>query len=244
MTISGFGYRVSSFSGTDYGALAIANGLTLVGWYRSDLGVTGTSGTGKASLAPVAGSLSAITPHGSATNGIGSVGAGLNGKASLIQDGSTQKGLLTAPTLAAPGTTNIHKYWIARQVGSGIGTPRGILQEGGGGAYDVYLANATSVLASGTGIVTGQNLTNNVFQRYRVTWCVNPSEFKLGNLTALTSNGTSSAPNTARTFGDILTSYEWLMYLECTGPKANFLTFAAAADTAARTVDWTTAIEI
>ncbi len=118
-------------SGTDYAALAVSNSLTVIGYFRADLGVTGTSGTGKASWANQSGAMSAITPHGGATNGIGSVGAGLNSKASLIQNGVNQKGLMTAPTLAAAGTTNIHKYWIGRQI-AGSGTPRGILQETGG----------------------------------------------------------------------------------------------------------------
>ncbi len=51
MTISGFGFRVSS--GVDaFAALATANSLTTIGLFRGDSGVTGTSGTGKASWKP------------------------------------------------------------------------------------------------------------------------------------------------------------------------------------------------
>ncbi len=110
---------------------------------------------------------------------------------------------------------------------------------------DVYFNSSVGMTIAGTG-VAGPNITNNVFERCRVSWtgAVATNEAKVGSQAAVTGTGSNVTPNTARAFSDLLTNYEWLMYLEVTGTKANFLTFAAAADTAARTVDWTTAIEV
>lgn len=245
MGISGFGYRtVPLIPGTDYGALAIANGLGVVGWYRGDLGVTGTAGTGKASWAPVAGLMSAITPHGTATNGIGSVTAGLNGKAGLKLDGSTQIGQYTAPVLAAPNATNWHRYWIARQASAGVS---GGVRKVFGDAGDVYrleLASATVIYAYGAGPST-PGVTHDVWQRGRVCYTGSTTgEYKQGASLLTGGTGATAAPGTTRQFGSLLLNWEFLLYMELTGPKANFLTFAGLADTAARTVDWTTAVEI
>lgn len=230
-------------SGTDYAALAISNGLTVGAYYRGDFGLSGAAGSGYASWANISGAIGAITPHGSATNGIGSAGTGLNGRASLKQDGATQKGQFTAPALAVPGTTNFHKYFITKQASGGSSSPRGILQETGG-VYDVYMSTGTVMNASGTGPVTPQNITQDVWQRTRISWTGGAGcELKIGSSAAVTGSGVNTAPNTARLFGDLLSNWEWLMYLELYGPKANFLTFAAAADTASQD-DWTSAVQI
>lgn len=232
-------------SGTDYAALAVANGLTVVGLFRADIGLSGSQGTGLASWAPLAGTMSAITPHGSATNGIGNATAGLNGKAGLIQNGATQKGMYTAPALAAPGTANWHRYWIARQATGNSGSVRKALSETGD-AYKVELAAGTVLYAYGAGPSGSPGVNPDTWQRGRISYTGADSngEFKLGANLVTGGTGANTAPATARQFGDLLLNWEWLMYLEVTGPKANFLTFAGLADTAARTVDWTTAIEI
>ncbi len=187
--------------------------------------------------------MSAITPHGSATNGIGSVSAGLGGKAGVLLDGSTQKGAYTAPVLAVPGTTNWHRYWIARQI-AGTGGVRLILSETG----NVYMVQfATSVQVYAYGCQSNGNLVaTGTWQRGRVS-CTGAStgEIKIGNQTPGTggTGAVNTAPDTARQFGDLGLNWEWLMYGEFTGTKANFLTFAAAADSLALTT-WTSAIEI
>ena len=227
---------------TDYAALAVAHGLTVVSYRRGDSGLTGSSGTGAASWANLAGAASAITPHGSATNGIGAATAGLGGKAGLKLDGSTQKGLFTAPALAAPATTNIHDYWIARQASGGSGVARGVLQETGG-ANDVYMGTALAITALGANV--SSVIVNDAWQRCRISRTGGAGcEIKCGAAAAVTGTGPNTAPNTARVFGDLLLNWEWLLKMQLIGPKANFLTFSAAADVAARTVDWTTAIQI
>jgi hypothetical protein len=232
-------------TGTDYAALAAANGLTFIGGYRADLGVTGTSGTGKASWAPLPGSaLSAVTPDASATNGIGSVTAGLGGKAGLLLNGATQMGQFTAPALAAPATTNWHRYWIQRQPSPGTGAVRCVFDRNADADQKVEYSSPTNLAAYGCGVAGATVL--DAWQRCRVSYTgAGTSEFKWGS-GSTTSGGSASnvAPNTSRRFGSLLLNQEFLLYVELTGPKANFLTWAGLVDTASRTVEWTTAIEI
>lgn len=235
-------------TGTDYGALAVSNGLTVIGYYRADYApsVTGSSGTGKASWAPISGAMSAITPDGSATNGIGSATAGVNGRAGLKLNGATQMGAYTAPVLAAPGTTNWHRYWIARQASGGSGGVRNVLSGSDTTAYMVQLAAGTVIYAYGTGASASPGTVDDTWQRGRVSYTgvTATGEFKLGsNLVTGGGAATTAAPATARTFGSLLLNWEWLMYMEVTGPLANFHTFATAADAAAQT-DWTSAVQI
>jgi uncharacterized repeat protein (TIGR02059 family) len=235
---------VSGPTGTDFGALAVANGLGVVGYFRADFGLSGSSGSGLAAWANLAGAMSSITPHGSATNGIGTATAGLGGRAGLIQNGATQKGAYTAPVLAVPGTTNWHRYLIARQAAGGSGAARKVLSETGD-AYKVEFASALQVYAYGCQS-NGNLVTSDVWQRWRISCTgANTGEIKIGSQ-AVGTGGTgalNTAPDTARQFGDLPLGLEWLMYMELTGTKANFLTFAAAADAAAQST-WTNAIQI
>jgi hypothetical protein len=211
-------------TGTDFAALAVSNGLGVVGYFRADSGLSGSSGSGLASWAPLSGAMSAITPHASATNGIGAATAGLGGRAGLKLNGATQMGQYTAPTLAVPGTTNWHRYWVARQASSGVsGAAREILTESGN-AYMVQFASSTQVYAYGCQS-NGNLATNDVWQRYR-TSCTgaNTGQIKIGSQAAGTggTGATNTAPNTARVFGNLVLNHEFLMYMEVTGPLANF----------------------
>lgn len=226
----------------NFAALAIGAGLGVVGYYRADQGVSGVAGSGSALMKNLSGADSDIIPDGAATNGIGTLGLGLNSRPSLIQNGATQKGKYTAPALALPGTTNFHKYYLAYQP-TGAGAPRGVLQETGG-AYDVYLSTATLLNLTGTGIAA-QAITQDVWQRTRISWTGGAgSEVKIGSAVAQTGVGSNVAvPNVNRFFGDLLCTFRWLMYIELTGPKANFLTFAGLADAVTQT-EWSNAIQI
>lgn len=113
-----------AFSG-DFAALATTYSLTVKGFWRGDLGVSGTTGTGKALWTNQSGTFGNIAPDVGATDGIGSVGAGLNGRASVITNGSTQRGAYTATAQVAPNTTNLHKWIIAREISPTGGVPRG-----------------------------------------------------------------------------------------------------------------------
>ena len=225
-------------TGTDYGALGIAQGLSLVGYFRADYGVSGTAGSGKALWAPIAGTMSAMTPDGTATNGIGSVSAGLGGRAGLLTNGASQMSQYTAPALVAPGTTNWHRYWLQKQLSPGSGAVRKVFDDAGSG-YKVEYSTATNLAAYGCGVAAATN--QDVWQRCRISYTGSgTSEIKWGNGTA-TSGGSASntVPGTARTFGNLVWGVEALMYLEFTGTKANFLTFCGLADTAIQT-DWGT----
>ena len=231
-------------TGTDFAALAAANGLTTVGYWRADFGLSGASGSGFASWTNLSGSSSAITPDGTATNGIGTATAGLGGRAGLVQNGATQKGTFTAPVLAAPGTTNWHRYWIARQSSTGVsGAARKFLSETGD-AYKIEAASTTVIYAYGAGPSGSPGIVNDTWERGRVSYTGSTTgEFKLGSTLVTGGTGGNTAPATTRQFGDLLSNWEWLMMIEVTGTKANFLAFATAADAAAQST-WTNAIQI
>lgn len=236
---------VSGFDG-NFGKLAQKFNLTVIHYFRGDLGVTGTSGTGKGSWANQLGASTAITPHGTATNGIGSVGAGLNGRASVVTNGVDQKGMYTAPALAPPATTAWTTWMIARQLSGGSASPRGILQQTGG-ANDLYWQSATivnQVQAGGT-TVTNETGAQNVWFRWQIvaTGVDATSHLQIGSNTTQSPGVGNVALNVNRTFSDLLTKMEFLCILQAQGAVADIAAYNAAASPLAQKF-WTNAIQI
>lgn len=245
----------SSFSG-DFAALAATYSLNVRLFARGDLGVTGTTGTGKSSWANQSGDGSAITFGSGATNGIGSVGA-LNGKATVLGNGATQFGGYTFPSGPLPGTTNRHLYLVQRIVAN-PGASQGYMHFGTGFGANQYLncfADQTSPAADIVlGNVSPGAQTSGVIinQWYRgkvsfiggadvIRWgahaptAVTTGNYQIGNAWSFNHNGSGSAI--------IGTETALIMHLE--GTLANYNLFTAAADPLLATF-WSgaTAIEI
>lgn len=242
----------STFSG-DFGALFNSySGLTVRAYYRGDLGVSGTTGTGKSAWANQLGDFSAMAPGSGMTNGIGTPGTGLNGKASLIANGATQCGNYTAPSAPAPATTNVHLYAIERfpSAPSSIGYMH---------SSNPYTLDQAASQANPAANVTMQNggvgpITSGVVlnQWYRLR-----ASFMGGTIADVLRIG-AHAPTSVATSNTVsnlvwgwggaynatvLCPLEGLLYVHVEGPLATFLTAAADADAKAQAF-WTSAIEI
>jgi hypothetical protein len=237
----------SSFAG-DFGALFTGYGLTVNGYFRSDLGVSGTAGTGKSTWANQLGSGSNITTGVSATNGIGSVGAGLNSKASIVTDTSTQFGIYTLPTSVTPGTTNRHIVKIKRT----LVTPASI------GYQDTTSGVTTSIPTGQTTPAAEEQIFNatlgaltsgvviNQWYACRYSWIGGLDQIRIGAHEPAPVSTSNSIIGTAWTFCGVNTasvSQEHLLYMAIDGPLATFLTAYADFCVKARAF-WTTAIEV
>jgi hypothetical protein len=243
---------VASFTG-DFGALFAGYGLTVRSYRRGDLGVTGTTGAGKTNWANQAGDGSTMSPGAAGSaDGIGSVGAGLNSKASVTTNGTTQCGQYTHPTSAAPGTTNHHIYAVERV----LATPasQGWVHSANANGLvfvpAVQTAPATEmVFSDGTLVGPTSGVVNTQWYRLRASFTNSTSDqlrvgahvvtgTNSGNSVIGTQWGYSSAYN-----GTALISIETLLLMHIEGPLATFLTAAPDADAKVRTF-WSTAIEI
>jgi hypothetical protein len=240
------GAEVTAFGG-DFAALAATFSLTVRGFWRGDLGVTGTQGTGKAAWANQSGSSSGMT---GAADGIGSVGTGLNGKASVATNGTSQYGSYTMPAQAAPLTLPQHKWSIVKFTGTAVSklicadTSSAIAVGGTSETApdrNLFMFDGASGPSS-TGVVRNQ------WYRARFSFMGNAtSAMRVGAHTQSGDCG-NQAPNPPRSWmcgtgGINLFEAETLCLLELEGTLANFLSFDAAAGPAAQTF-WTSAIEI
>lgn len=243
----GRGAAAPSFGG-DFGALFASYGLTVNAYFRGDLGVSGTTGTGRTTWANQLGSGSNITPGVGATNGIGSVGAGLNGKASLDTDASTQFGVHTLPTSVTPGTTNRHIYAIKKTLvtpvsiaylftTAGVTTSINPFQVSPAANENIFNGSAG---ADTTGVVINQ------WYRARYSWIGGLDQIRIGThepAPVATSNGPLGTAWTICGVNTASASQSHLLYVCVDGPLATFLTAAADADAKAQ-LFWSNAIEI
>ena len=239
-----------AFTG-DFAALAVRYKLEEVyAFYRSDLGVTGAQGTGKASWANQFGT--SQTMLSDAANGIASPGVGLNGKASLFTDGTTQGGKYIMPAIAAPSATNTLHTWIVGR----------ILAPPAGGVFGGFCGDINSDVGIATDgpntvqlkLVNGLNTGPKTTTLVALTWYVfrgsftgsANDQFRVGKITPVQSAAGNSAPLPQRTLfydGPSLIASEALAAMQLRGPLPIFLSFDGAASKAARTF-WSTAIEI
>lgn len=250
----------SSIALGDFGALATSKGLTVRGFQRGDLGLSGTTGSGKSVWANQLGANgNIVVPTSGAANGVGTPGAGLNGHASLVQDGSTQGGKFTCAAQAAPATTNRHKYWIGRLLA--IPGAAGYLSHAdSGGQFDgsgdqiAIVGGGDANYRWGAAASAPPNTTGRVANTwYRVRHSINGggNDFlRVGNNeTAHVASGLGACALTVVNFGcfndigQLKASYEWLLYLDLEGPNAAMSSFATDADAMAQTF-WTNAIEV
>jgi len=239
---------VASFSG-DFAALAVTYGLTVRGFWRGDLGVSGTQGTGIAAWANQSGSASAIS--GLLANGL-TVTAGLNGKAGLSANAVDQRGGYTMPAQSAPGTTNLHRWAIVRFLATPVGA--GTLFISGSNDAIQVVSGQTSPAANcwqynaGAGATT-TGVVINQWYRLRASLTGGASDqIRIGAHAPAPTATTNTAPSTSRSLfadggGNNRLNAEILGLLELEGTLANFLLFDADAGPKSQAF-WTSAIEI
>lgn len=242
----------------DFGALfASFSGLTVRAYYRYDQ-ATGTTGTGKSAIANLLGDYSAMGPASGATNGIGAVGTGLGGKASLTSDGSTQGGLYTAPSAVAVATTNFHIWEVSRF----INTPSAVVNwnswASGSADFQLLVLPAQTSPAcnftwrvGGLGMSTSSRVIN---QWYRIRASAvgggaNTDRLRIGNEDATPAALSNSTPSLTNGWacngagGNKGLQLETLVRLHVEGPLATFLTASAVADTESQSF-YSSAIQI
>ena len=244
---------VLSFNG-DFSALAASFGLTVRADFDANVGVTGTTGSGKTAWANQTGDGSAMAVIGGKANGIGTPGAGLNGKASMITDGATQGGVYTFPSAAPPATTQYHIWAIERIVATPAasahphfgGANFGILTVPGAVNPDanILLDAGGGFVGPSTGAVVGQ------WYRIRASWLGGTiaDTGQIGAHVVPPAASTNTAPGLSWGFGGSSTGVnqlqiETLRILHIEGTEANFNSFCAVADPDAQSW-WTNAIEI
>ncbi len=241
-----------AFNG-DFAALFTSFGLNVRVYRRGDLGVTGTTGTGKTNWANQSGDGSTMSPGSAgAANGIGSVGAGLNGKASVVTNGATQNGQYTLPSSVAPATTNHHIYAVERILVTPVAVgymhsantqPTVDVSGGQVSPRCDMLATNGNVASSATPLV--------INQWYRLSYSLTGSaadRFQVGSVVAAPQDGGNGALGTqwgwsAAYNGTVLVSLESVLKMHIEGPKSTYLTAKAAADPLLQTF-WTNAIQI
>ena len=217
----------------DYGALFSGySGLTVRSYMRGDLGVTGTTGTGKSAWANQLGDGSAMGPGiANASNGIGSVG-NLNGKASIVVDGATQCGLYTFPSSVAPGTVNQHLYLVHVMLAAG----GGYVAASAAGPYLIKPgATGDQQIGNAAGGATSSGEALNNWHRTRCSWTGGPDVLRVGAHEPAPVNTSNNGPGTSWGFGANIagaspTSFATVLRVHVSGPLATFLTAAAAAD--------------
>lgn len=219
--------------GGNFGALMPG----VVEYRRADLGLSLTS-TIVNSWANQAGSAGTMTEN-TAAAGIGSVGSGVGGRASIQQNGTNQGGNY-ALTLAAPATTAVMFYWVARNPSIATGNPT-LFGDKSANSIVVYRGAGTDALnmfagASGPAVAA----TAHAWHRGAAFFTGSTSDvIKWGNVNQVT--GTSSgntASSTPRTFGYSFQNAaflpdEWALVLVGTGvTSATYAATLAALDAA------------
>lgn len=239
----------SAFNGA-FNTLAASYSLNTRCFRRGDLGVAGTTGTGKTTWANQSGDFSAMTAGSGTTNGFGSVGAGLAGKASVTTDANTQYGTYTAPSATAPATTQHMIYAIQRI----LATPPSV----------GYMHDAAPCVVNMLGGQTSPAANANIFcgspgatttgvvinQWYAMIFLFKGGSdiIKIGAHAPTPTGGSNNAPGLTWTFGaagngSVKCQLETVLKMHLEGTTANLLAFAADAGTKAQSF-WNNSIEI
>jgi hypothetical protein len=245
-------FAAYSFSG-DFGALFTGYGLTVRSYRRGDLGVTGTTGAGKTNWANQSGDGSTMAPGSAAsTDGIGSVGTGLNGRASVVTNGTTQNGSYTHPSGPAPGTTNHHIYAVERVLVTPVSV--GYMHSANSNPV-VFVAGGQSspaaemIFSNGINSANSSGVVINQWYRLSASWTdTTADELRVGAHIVTGTDTGAGAVGTQWGFGaayngSVLVSLETVLLMHIEGPRATFVTARTDADAKVRTF-WTTAIEI
>ena len=237
----------SGFAG-DFGALFNANGLTVDGYWRGDLGKSVT-GSIVNSWANQLGVMPSIV-EGSAGVGVASVTTG-PGRAAMAANGSTQYGtFLDNPQRPAPGTTNVHYYVVYRTITTPAAQQH--LIGSGGFVQPIYFAsNDQPNMYAGTPVATVSAAVN-TWARLRASFtgavAGTADKIKWGSAAEVGgfAGNNGGAANTHGLFatetGTAKVNAEIALLLMVRGPIANFLTQAALADTACGT--WFTGVAV
>jgi hypothetical protein len=235
----------------DFGALfASYGGLTVHVCCRGDLGQSGSQGSGKAVWANQRGAGSNIVPAATgAANGIGTPGAGLAGKASLVGNGVTQCGTITLPTGPTPGTTNRHIVKVKRVLAS-PGTVQYMESTGGGATTSVIGGqgnpNANELIFNGAPGASTTGRVINTWYMCRYSWIGGLDQIRVGSNEPTPVSTSNSPLGTTMSFCGVDTAeapHEHLLYMVIDGPLATLLPAYADACIKAQAF-WSNAIEI
>lgn len=146
-------------SSGNFGAVFTAQGLTVLHYIRSDLGLTKTGSIINSWAAQTGPTITELT--GAA--GIGSAGTGLNSHPSIISNGSTQVGTYTL-ALPAPGTTPTFIWFVARLL-SAPNTPNILFTDSALAGYSVFVNNGTTnmYINDGSGAIGPVTMATNTW---------------------------------------------------------------------------------
>lgn len=238
----------------DFAALAVTFGLTVNAFLRSDLGLSGSVGTGFAAWHNQVGAATDWVPGVGATDGIGQAGSSLNGKASLRGNGSTQLAAYVLGGLA-PSVVNQHVWTIARvlalpSTGNGFlcGTSANGITAFVASGQSSPAANFTQFNAGGAGATTTGVVLNQWYE-IGVSFTGSANDQITVGAHAPAAHATSdTAPATGRGWyangaGANVLSGETMSVMHLSGPLAAFQAFKLAAGPLAQAF-WTNAIEI
>ncbi len=227
-------------------------GLSTRAYFRSDIGVSGTSGTGKTNWTNLLGDYGNMAPEGTATNGIGSLVAGLNGFQAVEGDGATQTGIYVSPSEVAPATTNFHVYSVDMFLLAGVTTQ-----------YICSAANNVQIYIPGGQVAPSANcqlfdgspgpvttgVVINQWYRTRASFTGSANDqIRVGSHAPAPTAGGTATPGLNWSFagaynGTSRTRQRTLTRLHVQGPLATFLTACVAVDAAIQTM-YTSAVEI
>ncbi len=221
-----------TFTG-DFGAIFTANSLTVVHYVRSDLGRT-LAGSNLTSIAAQTGPT--IT-EGAGGAGLATATTGLGGHAGFVTN-SGQWGTYTL-ALSAPGTTPFHEWIVMRRISTGS---QSFITGGVGLAgYFIQSDAAGASYGNNTTYAGPVTMTANAWGCLEVSFDNTTGDyikFGAGSPSTGATMG-NSAPAGSRALGANAAGgnagvFEYLCRIIVTGSRANFVTAAAAAKTAAQ----------
>ncbi len=186
MTISGFGYRSSATFGGNFGSLFTG----VLHYLRSDLGITQSSGNITAWNAQVGPNIAPGSTY------IGSVGTGLNGKASIIANGTDQWGTYT---LALPASATAPTFfWVVWRLLGASNTPSRLFSDQNAWMGAFVNNGTTDLYGHDPGAFGPVTAPTNTWGRSEIA--VSPASYiKFGSASPVTGGSPSgTAPNSLR----------------------------------------------
>lgn len=252
-SVTGFTYVSTSYSGA-FSALAVSYGLTMRADFRGDVAPTGATGTGSTNWANTAGDATLWSPGTGATNGIGTITTGINGKGGVASNGVNQNSAYTMAT-ALPGTTSHHVWIIGRFLVANLPASGVLFGDSGLGICAFVTASQVSPASNVQQYHAGLagSLTTGVIinQWYRMRFSYTGSAAdnqRIGAHAPAASSVGNNATAAARAFfsatdGSGRLSMEVARVMHMEGPIANFNNFDADAGPKAQSF-WSSAIEI
>ena len=229
--------------GTNFATLldSLTSAGSTVGYYRSDLGLS-TTGSVVNTWANQSTSANKFgnCVEGSAGVGIGSVTAGVGGKAGVASNATTQYGkITTVPSpLVAPATTPLNMYIVARS--TALPSANSILVGNSGFNFTIVQLPSSLTVEMYNGAAQATALVTNAWARARASFTGTTSdEIKWGSAAAVT--GTSCLNNPSGTLsmgvfaaenGGNVSPWEIALLLLSTASAASFKAAAPTLDAA------------